>query len=125
VRERSKATLGSAVSTTWQRGDISWWRAKSSDTFAPLGPFLVTGLDVGRLDLQVRIDGKVAQQGNTSSLIYDIPTMVSFISQVVTLEPGDVIFTGTPGVPGELTSGCTVEVEIEGIGILSNPVKSE
>ena len=119
-------TCGNDVSArVWQRGDISWWRAKSSDTFAPLGPFLVTGLDSGHLDLQVRIDGKVAQEGNTSKLIYDIPTMISFISQVLTLEPGDVIFTGTPGVPGELTPGCTVEVEIEGIGTLSNPVRAE
>jgi 2-keto-4-pentenoate hydratase/2-oxohepta-3-ene-1,7-dioic acid hydratase in catechol pathway len=119
-------TCGNDVSArVWQRGDISWWRAKSSDTFAPLGPFLVTGLDMGHLDLQVRIDGTVAQEGNTSALIYDIPTMVSFISQVLTLDPGDVIFTGTPGIPGQLTPGCTVEVEIEGIGVLSNPVKAE
>ena len=80
---------------------------------------------MGHLDLQVRIDGTVAQEGNTSALIYDIPTMVSFISQVLTLDPGDVIFTGTPGIPGQLTPGCTVEVEIEGIGVLSNPVKAE
>jgi 2-keto-4-pentenoate hydratase/2-oxohepta-3-ene-1,7-dioic acid hydratase in catechol pathway len=119
-------TCGNDVSAReWQNGDIQWWRAKSSDTFAPLGPFLVTRLDPRDLELRVRIDGVEVQRGNTGTLLYDVPTIVSFISQVVTLEPGDVIFTGTPGRTGTLKPGGYVEVEIQGIGVLRNPVRTE
>ena len=119
-------TCGIDVSAReWQRDDIQWWRAKSSDTFSPIGPFLVTGLAPSGLELQVRVNGKEVQHGNTSALIYDVPTIVSFVSQVVTLEPGDLIFTGTPGIPAIIKPADTVEVEIEAIGVLRNPVCEE
>ena len=119
-------TCGDDVSArSWQRNDMQWWRAKASDTFAPLGPYIVTDIDPGGLDLEVRINGKVVQQGNTSELIFDVPSVVSFISRVMTLEPGDVIYTGTPGVPGSTKAGDTVEVQIDGVGVLRNYVGDE
>ena len=119
-------TCGNDVSARqWQRGDLQWWRAKSSDTFSPIGPFIVTDLDPGNLDLVARVNGKVEQESNTSDLLYDVPTIIEFVTRVVTLEPGDVIMTGTPGAPGNLHPGDTVEIEIEGIGVLSNPVVAE
>jgi 2-keto-4-pentenoate hydratase/2-oxohepta-3-ene-1,7-dioic acid hydratase in catechol pathway len=119
-------TCGNDVSARdWQNGDKQWFRAKASDTFGPMGPKLVTGLDPAALDLRVRIDGVEVQASSTGEMIYDLPTIIASISEVMTLEPGDVIFTGTPGVPGQLTDGCTVEVEISGIGVLSNPVARE
>ena len=119
-------TCGNDVSArVWQSQDIQWWRAKSSDTFSPIGPYLVTGLDGSHLDIRARINGQEVQHCNTSELLFDIPTLVSFISQVVTLEPGDLIFTGTSGRPAELHDGDVVEIEVPGIGILRNPVKLE
>ncbi|MFQ5872367.1 MAG: fumarylacetoacetate hydrolase family protein [Dehalococcoidia bacterium] len=116
-------TCGNDVSARpWQRNDLQWWRAKASDTFAPLGPYIATDLDPGNLDLEVRINGEIAQQGNTSDLIFDVPAIISFISRCMTLEPGDVIYTGTPGIPGSTKAGDVVEVEISGIGILRNHV---
>ena len=119
-------TCGNDVSARdWQRNDLSWWRAKSCDTFAPLGPFVVTDLDPGNLHLVGRINGKAVQDQFTSDLLHDVPAIIEFISRVVTLEPGDVIMTGTPGQPSDIRPGDTVEVEIEGIGVLSNPVSAE
>ena len=91
-------TCGNDVSARqWQRDDLQWWRAKSSDTFAPLGPYIVTDLDPGDLHLQARIGAKVVQDSSTSDLIHDVPTIIEFVSRVMTLDPGDVIMTGTPG----------------------------
>ncbi len=119
-------TCGNDVSArTWQRNDMQWWRAKSSDTFGPFGPAIATGLDYGNLQLQTRINGQVVQSQTTSDLIFPVPTLVSFISQVMTLEPGDVVFTGTPGTTTALNKGDVVEVEIEGIGTLRNAVTIE
>ena len=119
-------TCGNDVSEReWQRGDAQWWRAKSSDTFGPIGPYIVTDVDCSKLNIWGRVNGKVVQQCNTSELLFDVPTLISFISQVVTLEPSDLIFTGTSGVPAQIKDGDTVEVEVENIGILSNPVKAE
>jgi 2-keto-4-pentenoate hydratase/2-oxohepta-3-ene-1,7-dioic acid hydratase in catechol pathway len=116
-------TCGNDVSARdWQRDDLSWWRAKSSDTFAPLGPFIVTDLDPGNLNLSGRVNGKTVQDSNTSDLLYDVPTIIEFVSRAMTLEPGDVIMTGTPGQPGDIKPGDTVEIEVEGVGVLSNPV---
>ncbi len=118
-------TCGNDVSArVWQRGDMQWWRAKSSDTFAPFGPFIVNELDGSKLDIRARVNGKEVQHCNTSELLYDIPTLVSFISQCVTLEPGDLIYTGTSGKPGEIRDGDSVEIDIPGIGVLQNPVKA-
>ena len=109
----------------WQREDLSWWRAKSSDTFSPIGPYIVTGLDANNLLLTGRINGDVVQQSGTADLAHNVERIVEFVSSVLTLEPGDIIMTGTPGSPGQIVNGDTVEVEIEGVGVLSNPVRSE
>ena len=108
----------------WQDNDLSWWRAKSSDTFAPLGPFIVTDLDPGNLHLMGRINGRTVQDQMTSDLLHGVPAIIEFVSRAVTLEPGDVIMSGTPGQPGDVHPGDTVEIEIEGIGVLSNPVSA-
>lgn len=109
----------------WQRGDLQWWRGKSSDTFCPLGPYIVTGIDPSNLELRCRINGKEVQATNTKELFFDVPTLISFISQSMTLEPGDLIYTGTPGSTAEILPGDVVEVEISGIGTLRNPVRAE
>jgi 2-keto-4-pentenoate hydratase/2-oxohepta-3-ene-1,7-dioic acid hydratase in catechol pathway len=119
-------TCGNDVSAReWQRGDIQWWRAKSSDTFAPVGPCIVDGLDPAKLALETRVNGEVKQRGNTRLLIHDVAHIISFASRVMTLEPGDLIFTGTPGTTPTLSPGDVVEVEIEGIGVLRNRVREE
>src|SRR5256714_442834 len=105
--------------------DLQWWRAKGADTFGPLGPAIVTGLDWGNLLLQPFLNGKVVQEQSTAELLFDCPTMISFTSQWVTLDPGDIVFTGTPNITRKVAPGDTVEVAIEGIGKLSNPVVSE
>jgi 2-keto-4-pentenoate hydratase/2-oxohepta-3-ene-1,7-dioic acid hydratase in catechol pathway len=119
-------TCGNDVSErNWQHGpakDLQWWRAKGCDTFAPLGPAIVTGLDYDSLLLRTRLNGEVVQKQYTSDLIFDCPTIVSYISRWVTLMPGDVIYTGTPGATRKISPGDVVEVEIEGIGVLRNPV---
>ena len=119
-------TCGNDVSARdWQREDRNWWRAKSSDTFSPAGPFIVTDIDPHNVRLTTRINGTEVQGESTSYLIFDIPTLISFASQFVTLEPGDMIYTGTPGEPGEMKHGDVCEIEIDGIGVLSNPVELE
>lgn len=109
----------------WQGGpdkDMQWWRAKGADTFAPLGPAIVRGIEgTGRL-LQTRVNGKVVQKQSTSDLLFDPARVISWISAYVTLMPGDVIYTGTPGTTSKLQPGDVLEVEIEGIGVLRNPV---
>ena len=116
-------TCGNDVSErAWQQGDLQWWRAKGCDTFAPVGPAIVTDLDYGNLLLQTRVNGEVVQKQFTADLIFDCPSIVSWISQWVTLMPGDLIYTGTPGSTRKLSPGDVVEVEIEGIGVLRNPV---
>ena len=102
-----------------QRIDGSWTRAKSFDTFAPFGPWIAK-IDPSDADIATRVNGKVVQKSNTSDLIFDVPKLMQFISGVMTLEPGDVIATGTPPGVGPLQRGDAVEVEIEGIGVLRN-----
>ncbi len=119
-------TCGNDVSDrNWQRGpnaDRQWWRAKGCDTFGPLGPWIVTGLEYGDLALQTRVNGEVLQEQRTSDLLFDVPDTLSFVSRFVTLNPGDVLFTGTPGNTKKMKPGDVVEIELEGIGILRNPV---
>ena len=116
-------TCGNDVSARdWQKGDVQWWRAKGSDTFGPCGPFIARGLNYDDLLLELRLNGETRQKERTSHLIHDVSTMVSMISQYVTLNPGDLIFTGTPGTTSDLNVGDVVEVELEGVGILSNEV---
>lgn len=105
-----------------------WFRGKSFDTFGPIGPQLVLREDIGDpqdLELQTRLNAKVVQHARTADMIFDLATTVSFISRNMSLEEGDVIVTGTPSGVGPITSGDHVEVEIEGIGVLSNPVLAE
>ena len=122
-------TCGNDVSDrNWQRGsqgdpaDRQWWRAKGSDTFGPLGPAIAAGLDYSQARLQLRLNGEVKQSQLISDLIFSPPEIISFVSRYVTLTPGDVIYTGTPGSTSAMKPGDVVEVEIEGIGVLSNPV---
>jgi 2-keto-4-pentenoate hydratase/2-oxohepta-3-ene-1,7-dioic acid hydratase in catechol pathway len=105
-----------------QKSDGQWARAKGFDTFCPLGPYLVTDLDASDLKLTTRLNGATVQDGRTSQLIHDIPALVAYVSAAFTLLPGDIILTGTPAGVGPIVAGDRVEVEIEGIGILSNPV---
>lgn len=104
-----------------QRTDGQWTRSKSFDTFCPLGPWIETDLDTGDLSLVTRRDGEVVQTGRTVDMIHSVAALVAYVSQAFTLLPGDVILTGTPAGVGPVAHGQRVEVEIEGIGTLSNP----
>ncbi len=116
-------TAGNDVSERdWQQADLQWWRAKSSDTFGPLGPMIVKGLNPNNLEVITRVNGEVRQKERTSDLIFNIETIISYISQYVTLEPGDVIYTGTPQTTRAMQNGDVVEIEVEGVGILRNRV---
>ncbi|WP_456436030.1 fumarylacetoacetate hydrolase family protein [Thermovibrio ammonificans] len=108
-----------------QRKDGQYTRAKSFDTFAPYGPWLNTDIDPMGLQITTRVNGEVKQSGNTSDMIFSPFELVSFISQIMTLLPGDVIATGTPPGVGPLKAGDRVEVEIEGIGTLINYAEEE
>ena len=105
-----------------QAKDGQWTRAKGFDSFCPVGPRLVSGLDPSDLRIVARVNGAVRQDSRTSDLIFDVPTLIAFVSRHMTLEPGDLISTGTPAGVGNLVPGDVVEVEIEGIGVLRNPV---
>ena len=116
-------TCGNDISAReWQKNDVQWWRAKGSDTFGPCGPCITSGLDYDNLQMKLRLNGKVMQNENTRYFINDVRTMVSFISHHVALNPGDLIFTGTPGTTSKINPGDTVEVKIEGVGVLRNKV---
>ena len=106
----------------WQRSDDQWARAKGFDSSCPLGPWITTELDTSALRLTTRLDGETVQDGSTSDLIFDVATLVEYVSAAFTLLPGDVILTGTPAGVGPISHGQRVDVEIEGIGTLSNPV---
>jgi 2-keto-4-pentenoate hydratase/2-oxohepta-3-ene-1,7-dioic acid hydratase in catechol pathway len=116
-------TCGNDVSARdWQKGDVQWWRAKASDTFGPCGPFIASGINYDDLQMVLRLNGEVKLDERTSNLIHSVPKIVSAISQQMTLEPGDLIFTGTAGKTSAIKPGDKVEVEIEGVGTLTNPV---
>ena len=124
-------TCGNDVSErNWQNGsidgpenkDMQWWRGKGSDTFGPMGPAIAIGLDYEKSKIQLRLNGEVKQEQMLSDLIHNPVQTVSFISQFVTLLPGDVIFTGTPGTTSAMKAGDVVEVEVDGIGILRNKI---
>ena len=119
-------TCGNDVSARqWQKNDIQWWRAKGADTFGPVGPWIVTGLNDADRTLRLRLNGQLRQEAKTSELIHGAAEIVSFISRHTTLFPGDLIFTGTPGSTDVLAPGDVVEVELEGVGTLRNTVVSE
>ena len=114
-------TVGNDVSERdWQKQDLQWFRAKASDTFAPLGPAIVTGVNYDDLLLQTRLNGEVVQSQRTRDLIFDVANVVSYLSRYITLEPGDVIYTGTPGTTRSFKAGDVIEVEIENVGLLRN-----
>ncbi len=106
----------------FQRKDGQWGRAKGFDTFCPLGPWVVTDLDPRDLTLRSWVNEELRQESRTSRMVFDVPTLIAFICGIMTLEPGDVILTGTPEGVGPLHAGDTVRVEVEGVGTLSNPV---
>jgi 2-keto-4-pentenoate hydratase/2-oxohepta-3-ene-1,7-dioic acid hydratase in catechol pathway len=108
-----------------QKGDGQWGRAKGFDTFCPVGPVTTNGLDWRALELITRLNGVERQRAPSSDMHFGIPELLSYISHVMTLMPGDIIATGTPAGVGPLTAGDVVEVEIPGVGILSNPVEIE
>jgi 2-keto-4-pentenoate hydratase/2-oxohepta-3-ene-1,7-dioic acid hydratase in catechol pathway len=116
-------TTGNDVSERdWQKNDLQWFRAKAADTFGPLGPVIVRGVNFDDLLLQTRLNGQVVQSQRTRDLIFNVAEIVSYISRYVTLEPGDVIYSGTPGTTRQMKSGDVVEVELEQVGVLRNPV---
>ncbi len=108
-----------------QQQDGQWTRAKGFDTFAPLGPLVTDEVDPGGLALRTRVNGQLKQDSSTSQLIWSVPDLIAFISQAMTLMPGDVVATGTPAGVGPLRAGDVVDISVEGIGVLKNPVRSE
>ena len=109
----------------WQDNDLQWLRAKGADTFGPVGPVMVSGVNYNDLLLETRLNGEVKQQSNTSDLLFSVAQLVSYISQAVTLEPGDVIMTGTPSGVAPVSPGDVGEVEMSGIGVLRTPIVAE
>jgi len=110
-----------------QRRDNQWTRAKGFDTFCPLGPWIVTRTteaDVNALTITTRVNGDVRQQGKTQNMVFSPAELIAYVSQIMTLEPGDVIMTGTPAGVGPLEAGDVVEIEIDQIGVLRNPVEA-
>lgn len=106
----------------WQREDGQWWRAKGADTFCPLGPWIETELNADDVRVTCHVGAELRQDGRTSEMVRDIRTLIAFVTSAMTLIPGDVILTGTPAGVGPLTAGDVVSVEVEGIGVLRNPV---
>lgn len=118
-------TCGNDVSgRAWQRSDLQWWRAKSADTFTAAGPWIETELGPEDLHLIGRLNGEVVQDASTAELVHSIRKCIAYISRAMTLEPGDMIFSGTPGTTVELHAGDVFEVEVEGVGVLRNPVET-
>ena len=118
-------TIGNDVTARdLQRSDNQWTRAKGFDTFCPFGPWIDTDFDPSDAVITVRVNGQMRQMASTRDMVFNIGVLVAYISSVMTLEPGDIIFTGTPAGVGVLQAGDTVDVEIEGLGNLSNPVKA-
>ena len=116
-------TAGNDVSDRVQQyGDGQWIRAKGYDTYLPLGPAIATDIDVSDTKVESRLNGEVRQSESTKSLIFSVPFLISFLSGIMTLEPGDLIMTGTPHGVGPLKAGDVIEVEVGGVGVLRNPV---
>jgi 2-keto-4-pentenoate hydratase/2-oxohepta-3-ene-1,7-dioic acid hydratase in catechol pathway len=108
-----------------QKRDVQYVRAKSYDTYKPLGPVIETAIDPNQAPIRVRVNGQIRQDSNTNDMIFSVAEIISTISQVMTLDPGDVIITGTPSGVGPLQPGDIVEIEIEGIGTLTNKVSDK
>ena len=108
-----------------QKSDSQWTRAKGFDTFCAVGDVAEPPADLSTLTVTTRVNGKVRQQGRGSEMVFDIPTVLAYISNVMTLEPGDLVLTGTPEGVGTLVPGDVVEVEIDGVSRVSNPVTDD
>lgn len=118
-------TVGNDVTARdLQKSDVQFTRAKSFDSFCPLGPWIETEVEPGDLRVRCEVDEVLRQDGRTQDLLHDVPALIAWVSAVMTLLPGDVILTGTPAGVGPITDGAVVSVEIEGIGTLTNPVRS-
>ncbi len=105
-----------------QKTDLQWFRAKAADRFCPLGPWLETDLDTRDLRVQTRVNGEIRQDGRTAQMIFPVVDILVYLTRFVTLEPGDVVLTGTPEGVGPVGPGDTVEVEVEGLGVLVTPI---
>ena len=108
-----------------QRAEGQWTRAKGFDTFCPVGPWVTVGLDWSALRVRCRVNGAVKQDGNTKDQVFPVPMLLAFICAGMTLEAGDVVTTGTPSGVGPIKAGDTVEIEVEGVGVLRNEVRAE
>src|SRR5512143_2325450 len=119
-------TIGNDITARdLQKTDGQWTRAKGFDTFCSFGPWIDTDFDPSDAVLTCRVNGQMRQMASTRDMVFSVGTLVAYISSVMTLEPGDIIFTGTPSGVGELRNGDRVDVEIDGLGRISNPVKAE
>lgn len=119
-------TVGNDVTARdLQRIDDQWTRAKGFDTFCSFGPWIDTDFDPSDAVLTCRVNGQMRQMASTRDMVFNVGVLVAYVSSIMTLEPGDLLFTGTPAGVGELKDGDVVEVEIEGLGKLSNPVRAE
>jgi 2-keto-4-pentenoate hydratase/2-oxohepta-3-ene-1,7-dioic acid hydratase in catechol pathway len=108
-----------------QRAEGQWTRAKGFDTFCPVGPWVTLGLDWSALRVRCRVNGVVKQDGNTKDQVFPVPMLLAFICAGMTLEAGDVVTTGTPSGVGPIQAGDTVEIEVEGVGVLRNEVRAQ
>lgn len=119
-------TIGNDVSErTWQASDRTFYRSKNCDTFKPMGPWIVTGLDPRDMTTIIRVNGREVDRFATGNMIFDAATFISETSRYCTLHPGDVMWLGTDGIPENIKPGDVVEIEITGIGVLRNPVVAE
>jgi 2-keto-4-pentenoate hydratase/2-oxohepta-3-ene-1,7-dioic acid hydratase in catechol pathway len=119
-------TIGNDMSErTWQRGDRTLWRAKNTDTFKPMGPWIETDFDLDKAETIVRVNDEVTDRFHTNNMIHGVAKFISRMSQYLTLYPGDVVWMGTEGAPRNLKHGDVCEIEITGIGILRNPLVRE
>jgi 2-keto-4-pentenoate hydratase/2-oxohepta-3-ene-1,7-dioic acid hydratase in catechol pathway len=119
-------TIGNDISErTWQASDRTLWRAKNSDTFKPMGPWIDTDVDLAKLVTTVRLNGKSVARFRTNDMIFGVAAFISAITQYITLHPGDVIWMGADAPTLDMVAGDVVEVEIDGIGTLRNPVVAE
>jgi 2-keto-4-pentenoate hydratase/2-oxohepta-3-ene-1,7-dioic acid hydratase in catechol pathway len=107
-----------------QHTDVQWTRGKGFDTFCPAGPWIDTDFDPEDREILCRVNGTIRQNSNTRLMLFEIPFLISYISRIMTLEPGDLILTGTPDGVSQLFEGDEVEVEVEGLGVLQNPVET-
>jgi 2-keto-4-pentenoate hydratase/2-oxohepta-3-ene-1,7-dioic acid hydratase in catechol pathway len=119
-------TIGNDVSErTWQANDRTLWRAKNCDTFKPMGPWIVTGADIDTMTTTIKLNGQVTESFKTNNMIFDAPTYIAEVSRYCTIEPGDVMWMGTDGIPSNMRPGDVCEIEISGIGVLRNKVVAE